>query len=138
MEYLTVDVDTRRITIPESIKHLGVESDDETRRLYWKMPRYYKGLDLSEFEYYINYLNAAGNGDVYMVGDKEVTDDDEITFSWLVGRTAYEKKGDVYFIVCLKKTNEDGIVIQEWNTTPAKLVILEGLETTEKIIQDNL
>lgn len=130
---LTIDNDLRTISIPGSVTILGVESDDDVRRLHFSMPKTYGEFDLSTFAVRINYLNANNEGDVYAVTDAK-TEGDAITFSWLVGRTAAAYKGDVRFIVCLKRS-EDGEVVQEFNTTVASLPVLEGLETTEAVVQ---
>lgn len=132
---LVIDSDLRTITIPGTIKNLGVESDDDVNRLYFQMPKTYGEFDLSEFDIRINYKN--GNvGDVYAVEDKNA-DGDVITFSWLVGRNAVRTKGATQFIVCLKKSDSSGVVRQEFNTTVASLNVLEGLETTEQVVQEN-
>lgn len=132
-----VDNNLRMITVPGSITVLGVEHDDDVHRLYFQMPKMYGEFDLSEFDIRINYVNAADKPDTYPVDDKE-TSGDNITFSWLVGRTAFEKMGDVKFNICLRKTDSDGIVVKEFNTTIATLPpVLEGLETTELIVQQN-
>lgn len=132
---LVIDSDIRAITIPGAIKNLGVESDDDVHRLYFQMPKTYGEFDLYEFDIRINYKN--GNvGDVYAVEDKTV-EGDVITFSWLVGRNAVRTKGATQFIVCLKKSDSSGVVQQEFNTTVASLNVLEGLETTEQVVQEN-
>lgn len=133
---LIIDKDLRTITIPSSVKNLGVESDDDVLRLKFSMPRMYGDVDLSDFSIYINYMNAKNTGDVYVVDDKTIADD-TITFSWLVGRVALAYKGSVRFIVCMKKHDDDSNVIQEYNTTIASLPVLEGLETGETVIQQN-
>ena len=133
---LIIDKDLRIITIPSSVKNLGVESDDDVLRLKFSMPRMYGDVDLSDFSIYINYMNAKNTGDVYVVDDKTIADD-TITFSWLVGRVALAYKGSVRFIVCMKKHDDDSNVIQEYNTTIASLPVLEGLETGETVIQQN-
>ena len=133
---LIIDKDLRTITIPSSVKNLGVESDDDVLRLKFSMPRMYGDVDLSDFSIYINYMNAKNTGDVYVVDDKTIADD-TITFSWLVGRVALAYKGNVRFIVCMKKHDNDSNVIQEYNTTIASLPVLEGLETGETVIQQN-
>lgn len=135
-EICTIDNDLRTITIPSGLQTVGVESDEDVRRLNFQMPKQYDEVDLSAFDIRINYLNANGNGDIYVVTDKEVSGD-YITFSWLLGRNAMAYKGSICFIVCLKKTGEEGIVQQEFNTTIAQLTVLEGLETTQKVIQEN-
>lgn len=129
-----VDNNLRTITVPGSITVLGVEHDDDVHRLYFQMPKMYGEFDLSEFDIRINYVNAADKPDTYPVDDKE-TSGDNITFSWLVGRTAFEKMGDVKFNICLRKTDGVGDVVKEFNTTIATLPpVLEGLETTELIV----
>lgn len=132
-----VDNNLRTVSIPESMPVLGVEHDDDVHRLYFQVPKMYGDTDLSDFDIRINYMNAAGDGDVYAVTDKEVSGDN-ITFSWLVGRHAFAQRGDVIFIVCLKQVDDEGNVIKEFNTTVTTLPpVLEGLETSELVIQEN-
>lgn len=135
-DVLVIDLESRVITIPDSIENLGVESDDDVKRLKFKIPCKYGEFDLSEFAFRINYTNANGEGDVYKVDDVTV-DGDYIFFSWLVGRFALTYKGDVGFVACLKKMAEDGTVVKEFNTTVATLPVLEGKETGEAVIQEN-
>ena len=133
---LTVDWSTRMIDIPSTVTCLGVESDDDVTRINFKMPQYYDEVDLSEFRININYLNANAEGDMYSVSNFEFADE-FITFTWIVGRHALMYKGNVRFNVCLKKfdENDSSIVIKELNTTIATLPVLEGLETSEAVIQ---
>lgn len=135
-EILIIDNDLRTITIPSSLQIVGVESDEDVRRLNFQMPKQYGEVDLSEFNIRINFMNANNQGDVYAVTDKAVSGDN-ITFSWLVGRNALAYRGNIRFIVCLKKTDAEGVVQQEFNTTIAQLTVLEGLETTEAVVAEN-
>lgn len=132
---IVIDNDMRTITVPEDIQLLGVESDKEVRRLSFRMPATYGEVDLSEFELRINYLNAAGRGDIYIVKDKE-TKDGTIEFSWLVGEFATMYKGIVQFIVCAKKIN-GSVIEKKFNTTRASLPVLEGLEVPQVISEQN-
>lgn len=129
---LYIDLDSRLITIPKSITNLGVESDDEVKKLSFSIPRHYGDVDLSEFKIRINYLNTRKMGDVYQVTDALI-DEENIKFSWIVGRNAFIYKGNVTFNVCLRKFKDDE-VIQEFNTTISTLPVLEGLETGEQAI----
>lgn len=135
-ELFVIDNELRTITIPSNIQNVGVESDEDVRRLRFQMPKQYGEVDLSAFDVRVNYLNANKEGDVYVVTDKEVSGD-HMTFSWLLSRNAMAYKGTIRFIVCLKKTDDEGVTQQEFNTTIAQLTVLEGLETTEKMIQEN-
>lgn len=131
---LVIDNDLRTINIPADVKVLGVESDDDVHRLHFRMPKMCGEFDLSGFLLRINYMNANNEPDVYIVVDNKVVDD-HIEFSWLVGRTAAKYRGDVKFIVCAKLVAVDGVIEKEFNTTTAKLPVLEGLETSEAVVQ---
>ena len=135
-EICIIDNDLRTITVPSGLQTVGVESDEDVRRLYFQMPKQYHEVDLSGFNIRINFMNANNQGDVYAVTDKAISGDN-ITFSWLVGRNALAYRGNIRFIVCLKKTDAEGVVQQEFNTTIAQLTVLEGLETTEAVVAEN-
>ena len=138
-EYIVINDDLRTMQIPSSITILGVESDDDVNKIPFQMPKEYCGFDLSQFEARINYMNANSIGDMYIVDDLAVDGDDPslMTFTWLVGRNACAYKGNTKFIVCLKKFDENQNVVQEFNTTVYNLPVLEGLETTDAVEQDN-
>ena len=133
-DILTVDLESRNIIIPKTVSVLGVESDDETRILHFRIPRHHCTVDLSEFSIRVNYRNARGEPDMYIVTESQV-EDDTICFDWIVGRHAYTKKGNVIFNICLKDEFE-GEVRREFNTTVASLPVLEGLETGDILIQE--
>jgi len=142
---LYIDFDSRDIKIPKTILQLGVESDDDVNKLTFSVPRLYLGTDLSTFNIYINYMNAKKEGDLFKVLPEKVTTDenDNLIFDWIVGRQAVAYKGTAIFNVCMKKvsdteTDEEGnpVVVQEFNTTIAKLPVLEGLETGEAVVQE--
>ena len=138
-DYIVINDDLRTMQIPASITLLGVESDDDVNKIPFQMPKEYCGFDLSTFEARINYMNANGDGDIYIIDDVEVDGDDPslMNFTWLVGRNACAYKGDTQFIVCLKLFDVNSNVIKEFNTTVYSLPVLEGLETTEAVVQQN-
>lgn len=135
-EVITIDNDLRTIIIPASITLLGVVSDENVQTLHFQMPKTYKGLDLSEFDVRINYMNANNVGDTYAVDDSEISGEN-IVFTWTVGRVACMYKGNTKFIVCLKKKDASGNVLKEFNTSLTSLPVLEGLETTEAVVAEN-
>lgn len=132
---LTIDVMSRKITIPKTISLLGVESDESVQKLKFSMPRHYNGIDLSEYDIRINYENAKGEGDVSAGADVNVTSD-TITFTWIVGRFAVMYEGNVTFVVCLRKIDDNGDVVNEFNTTRTTLPVAKGLETDESAVMD--
>lgn len=133
-DYIVIDSDLRTMTFPASVNNIGVENDKDVHKLNFKMPRYFSGYDLSEFTIHINYVNANGDADMYYVLDPTI-EENEIIFSWLVGRHACLYRGSVTFIVCLKLADGEGDVAQEYNTTLASLQVLPGLETEPTILE---
>lgn len=131
---LVISHDLRTINIPSSVRNLGVESDDDVLRLDFKMPRYLGDIDLSKFSIRINYINAKAESDIFTVNNPAIGAQ-YITFSWLVGPTATRYKGDIKFNVCLRILDSDGYVDREYNTTPATLPVLEGLEVDEGSVE---
>lgn len=129
-----IDSDMRIIDIPEQFKVLGVESDKDVKVMQFRIPKTYKGTDLSAFTISVNYQNARGTKDRYIVTDKKVSGD-QIEFSWTVGKTATVYRGDTRFIVCMRLTGSDGIIQKEFNTTLATMTVLEGLEVDNPVIE---
>ena len=137
--YCTVDDDTRLVTVPDNYKKLGVESDEKAKRIWFRFPKLVgnNGVDLSAIGVRINFRNANGDGDIYIVEDL-TTDGDYVTFSWELTRKVTAYKGNVSFVVCAVKSATDGTIKNEWNTTLNKeCEVLEGLEVTEQIAQEN-
>lgn len=139
IEYCTVDDDTRMVTVPDKYKKLGVESDEKAKRIWFRFPKLVgnNGVDLSAIGVRVKFRNANGEGDIYIVEDL-TTDGDYVTFSWELTRKVTAYKGNVSFVVCAVKSNTDGTTKNEWNTTLNKeCEVLEGLEVTEQIEQEN-
>lgn len=135
-QYITIDTDTREITIPDSQKLFGVKDDLKAERKYFKVKKVVgDNLDLSKHRLYINYMNANKETSAYLVDDVKV-DGDYITFSWLLYRSVTKYIGNVSFIVCAKSSNNKGLLQTDWNTTLATGTVKEGLEvdtaTTEE------
>ena len=132
----TVNPDTREIIVPEKYKILGVFSDEKVTRIPFTCPKVVgNNVDLTEYNLYINYQNAIGGNNAYLVDDVTVSGDN-ITFSWLLSRYVTLASGVVKYSLCAKKLNGD-LISNEWNTTIANGVVIQGLEVTQEIIEDN-
>lgn len=127
-----VTVTERVLNIPDELQTIGVENDNNVERIYFEIPRYFDEVnDLSEFNFYINYLNANQEPNQYHCTDVEV-EGDNVVFSWLTSKNVYAYRGIVRFIVYAVATDN-----RKWNTTVAELNVLEGLETEGQIIDNN-
>jgi hypothetical protein len=131
-EMLVIDPDTRQINLPGVELIFGVESDAQAERKYFYCPRYVgNGLDLASCFIRVNYRNANGVVDAYLVDDMSYTDD-AITFSWALHRNVTLYKGQVQFVVCC---NRPGSPAAEWNTTVTTGIVLAGLEPDSAAVE---
>lgn len=132
----TVNPNTREIIVPEKYKILGVFSDEKVTKIPFTCPKVVgNNVDLTEYNLYINYQNAIGRHNAYLVDDVAVSGDN-ITFSWLLSRDVTLSSGVVKYSICAKKLNGDSIS-NEWNTTIANGVVIQGLEATQAIVEEN-
>ena len=134
-DILVVDLESRRIIIPNTVENLGVESDDSVRVLHFQVPRQYCEVDLSEFSIRINFKNTSGAGGYYDVTDVTI-EDDMIKFDWLVERPVTVRRGNVVFNVCFREIIDD-VVEREFNTAIASLAVLEGLQIDDNYDNDD-
>lgn len=107
-------------------------SDEKGERKYFRCKRFVgNGIDLSKLSLRIVFQNASGletGKDKYIVTDLATDGEDYVTFSWELSRKVTAYKGIISFIVCAIKTNSYGTITNEWNTTLANGIVLEGLE----------
>lgn len=130
-EILVIDPNTRQINIPSGETILGVEFDSVSDRKVFVCPRFVgNDLDLASCFIRINYRNANGDVDSYLVDDITVTSD-TISFVWVVSRSVVSYKGQVKFNVCFVQ----GSGYPQWHTTLATGVVLEGQEPYDEMIK---
>ena len=130
-ESIHVDVNTRQITIPESQKLFGVESDSDVEVKHIVIDgRYaYGNRDLSKLAWRVIYRNANKDSSYYLI-PSVVANENSIEMDWLIKRSVVAYKGTVDFILCAFATTSSGEVTPEWNSTLGHGIVLEGLETS--------
>lgn len=137
-KYFVIDAQSRSITPPSTFKNFGVESDENSNRVYFKCPRYVgDSLDLTTLNLRVNYQNAKGDKDQYIVTDVTV-EGDNVIFSWLLSRKCTMYSGILSFIVCAVKTDSSGVIVNEWNTTLCTGAVLGGLEVENPVIPEDV
>lgn len=130
-DYLIIDDNSREIYVPSGELLFGVTSDEKTERKYFQCPRIVgDNVDLTQYQLYINYQNANGEKDKYIVTDVKVVDDN-ITFTWLLSRKVTEYQGNISFIVCARNVDSSGNITNEWNTAIATGTCVVGLEVDD-------
>ncbi len=131
-----IDSNTREIIFLENSECFGVEFDKNTQRIEFSCPKIVgDNLDLTKCTCRINYMNAKGCRDFYLIDDILV-DGDNITFTWKLSGKVTAGRGICLFIFCARQVNENGVIEKEWNTTVAKASIKRGLETNSHIEEE--
>lgn len=135
-DYLVIDPLTRTITVPGSEMVFGVTGDELADRKYFMCPRYVgDGLDLAGMFIRVNYRNAGGDEDGYLVDDVAVVGD-YVTFSWRLWPKVTEYKGAIQFSVCADLPNTAERRFPDWNTTTATGEVLEGLHPYDGAVEE--
>lgn len=136
-EHIIVGAD-RFITVPDSLKRIAVQYDHDIETVTFDCPRYWDGKDMSEMRVYINYLRPDGVKGKYIPDTITVdTENSNIMhFDWTIRREVTEYNGTIVFLVCVKKTDEEGNISIHWNTELNKdLYVSEGMECDEEILE---
>ena len=132
----SIDSNTREIIFLDNSECFGVEFDKNTQRIEFSCPKIVgDNLDLTKCICRINYMNAKGCRDSYLIDDILV-DGDNITFTWALKSKVTAGRGICLFIFCARQVNENGVIEKEWNTTVAKASIKRGLETNSHIEEE--
>lgn len=132
----TIDSNTREIIFLDNSECFGVEFDKNTQRIEFSCPKIVgDNLDLTKCICRINYMNAKGYRDSYLIDDV-LADGDNITFTWKLKGKVTAGRGNCLFIFCARQITENGIIEKEWNTTVAKASIKRGLETNSHIEEE--
>ena len=138
-EHIVVEKD-RYITVPESLKKIGVQYDHNINTLTFDCPRYWDGHDLSGMKMFINYMRADGKLGIYLSKDVKVddTDDTMMHFTWTISDYVTSVPGSISFVLCAKKQNADGRLIKHWNSELNNdLYISNGLEDAGSVASQN-
>lgn len=129
---ILIDPSTRQFNIPGADLTFGVESDAGAARKHFRCPRYVgDNVDLASCFIRMNYRNANGEMDCYLVEDVAI-EGDNVTFSWLLTQKVTMYKGQVKFVVCAVGPDQK----VEWHTTLGSGMVLEGLEPTHNVVAD--
>lgn len=127
-EYCVIDEVTRVIDIPDSLKMLGITSDENSQVLTFRMPNIFE--DYANLDFRVNYQNANGERNTYVIPHVE-ENDGVLSFSWMLSRDVTKFAGTVQYCVCVIKTDDTGLITYEWNSLVAQGEVYEGLEVTD-------
>ena len=126
-----VIADDRSVLVPDELKEIAVQFDHNIETVTFDCPRYWDEHDLSKMHIFINYKCANGRLDGYLAENVEVDADDEsiIHFTWTLKENITCANGKICFLVCAKKSNEEGVLQNRWNSKPCNdCYVVEGLD----------
>lgn len=129
----------RYIIVPEELKKIAVQDDHDIETVTFDCPRYWDEHDMSTMKVYVNYIREDGYKDKKACSTPVVDEEDEniMHFDWTISRNATRVKGLLRFLVCIKKTDENGDEKNHWNSELNEdMYISEGLECDEIILSE--
>lgn len=144
-----IDPNLRTTAIPPNGVVIAVQGDHNVNRVNFKMPVWYNGFNMSQFNIRVNFIDPEGNVNYYYVEDKAIFTPDDIPvsmgvtpaendvlyFTWMVSKYATRYIGDIVFNV--RFTSYDGdTLVQAFNTTKGYGTILEGIQLAGEITQE--
>lgn len=128
--------DDRFISVPKELQRIAVQYDHDVETVTFDSPRYWDGLDMSTLRIYINYMRKDRYVACYKATDVVVDDTDSsiMHFNWTISRNVTEVKGELKFLVCIKKGDAEGYEVNHWNSElNNEMYISEGLEVEPSI-----
>lgn len=140
-DVITIDGETRVISVPASELLFGVETDKDAERKHFRCPKIVgDNIDLSKHQIYISYITSdstgktfSGDAGLYLCEDVKV-DGDDITFSWQLSGNVFASAGFIAFKVLAAKTDGENVQTR-WNTVPAVGTVLmtvpDGMDISE-------
>lgn len=128
-----IDLNSRKINAP---KFLGVQDDHQSDRIFFKVDRFFRNMDLAHTIILIHYRLPNKQESVYVVPFIDIYTfgiDNKIVFPWVISGLVTENEGAIEFSIKFFKTSKEILfegkpeILFELNTLPAKSQILKGL-----------
>lgn len=126
----------RIISVPKELQRIAVQYDHDVETVTFDCPRYWDGLDMSGLSVYINYMRSDRHVACYKATNVTVdaAESNIMHFDWTISRNVSEVKGELRFLVCIKKGDSEGYEVNHWNSElNAEMYISEGLEVDPSI-----
>lgn len=129
---IVVHPGTRQFNVPGADLVFGVEADSGSEIKHFQCPRFVgNNVDVANSFVRINYRNANGEMDFYLVDDMTV-DGDNVHFSWVLAPRVTAYKGQVKFVMCVVGPD----LKIKWHTAMGTGQVHEGLEPDQSHVED--
>lgn len=135
--HISIDND-RVISVPKELRRIAVQFDHNVETVTFDCPRYWDGLDMSELSVYINYMRKDREVGSYKATEVTVDNINSniMHFNWTISRNVSLIKGELKFLVCIRKSDANGDEENHWNSElNNEMYISEGLEADETMFE---
>lgn len=125
----------RYITVPEELKNIAVQFDRDVETVTFDCPALWDEHELSEMTVYVNYIRADGYKDRKPCKNVVLDTDDPtiMHFDWTISKNVTMVQGPIRFLVCIKKTEDDGDEKNAWHShINEDMYVSEGMECDDK------
>ena len=109
-EIVNVNLNTRTIELNQTSysKFLSVAREHYAETIYFRVPRYFDGVDLSQTACVIEYINAANDSRIAPILLKDIiSDPGYLIFGWCIHGDATRKAGTIKFAIRFYSINLD-------------------------------
>ena len=136
--HIVIDAKSRIVSVPKELQRIAVQYDHDVETVTFDCPRYWDGLDMSQLYIYVNYQRKDRVVGCYKATNITVdeTDPTIMHFDWTISRNVSLVKGEMKFLVCIKKADDEGNEENHWNSElNTEMYVSEGLETSETVLE---
>ena len=140
-EHVIINKD-RTVTVPESVRRIGIQYDHNVNKITFDCPRYAddnESIDLSRMAIYINFMLPNKTPD-FMLAENVTVDETDSTimhFDWRITNKVTPQAGVLSTLICIKQTDSEGLELYHWNTDLIqRFIVGTGMECDEQPIVD--
>ena len=137
-----IDLDTRKIILPDEFKFLAVENDHNAETIYFEIDRYYDKQDLSQKTCIVQYKNTSDTKAIegfYPVTKLDIdTVPGKILFGWTIENKVTVLPGSVDFSIRFYSIDDSGrlpVFTYNINTLTGSLPVIDTLNTSNQGVE---
>lgn len=113
-----ITVSERKIIVPDELRNIAVQNDENSETVKIVVPRYFDGHDLDQYTTILKTISSGGRADLTL--EKLYSDDTEITFSWTLAPPQTSYSGELKLQIRFVGTGF------KWETEEATVRIVES------------
>ncbi len=134
-----IDLNSRTVEAPE---FLSVLDDHASETIYFTVDRFFDNMDMSTTACVIQYVNALGEGRIYVVPYYDIETyhaTDQMLIPWCIEGEATKAAGDVTYSIRFFQVDTTGKYITYiLNTIPATSKVLNGINVMDFVLVEDM